>query len=840
MPLAELFDDVWRDVRVAFRNLRAAPIVGFAAVASIALGIGANTAIFSVINSLLLRQLPVRDPARLVLLSDTRFEHVRAWSYPVWAEIRRRPDLFERSAAWSFARFNLASGGETQFIDGIFASGSFFETFGVPPLIGRTFSDPDDVRNGGAAGPIAVISYGLWQTRFGSAPDVVGHSLTIDGVPFTIVGVTPASFSGPEIGRRFDVIVPLEIEPRVRGADSSLDSSGTTFLTIVARLRSVQSIDEATAGIRAAQPQIRDATLGDIGQFGSREATDRYLKAPFVLSPGAKGYSGARDLRVLYQRPLVALMVVVVLLLLVACVNVANLLVARAIARRHELSVRLAIGATRFRLVRQLLLEVFVLYALGATAGLAIAMWSSRMLVHQLSTGANRIFLDLALDARVLGFTIGITVLTTLVFGSAPAIRAARVPPIEALKRHGRSSDGQAPAVLSGALIVVQVALSLVLVFAAGLFVHTFVSLSARPLGFDPARVAIVRIDGHRSTSRPAERLALYERAREAVTALPDVENAGLSLTIPVSGRQFTPLVEISGVADTRGPVWTNLVSPGWFDALRIPRIAGRNLTDADRVGTARVAVVNESFVRKFAAAKNPIGMTLTLYPRTARALGPFEVVGVVGDAVYSSLRDPVPPTFYLALAQFDYLTELGIREINLTFLSRTDSPSQLTRNVSTAIADVDPQLSLTFSPLLGQVSAALTQERVVAQLSGCVSVLALLLAGVGLYGVAVQAATSRRTEIGIRMALGATGARIMSVMFKRAFVPVSVGLVLGTIASLWAAKLVGSLLYGVEPRDLRTLVVAVAVLVTVAGLATWFPVRRAVRAEPGAVLHEA
>jgi putative ABC transport system permease protein len=365
------------------------------------------------------------------------------------------------------------------------------------------------------------------------------------------------------------------------------------------------------------------------------------------------------------------------------------------------------------------------------------------------------------------------------------------------------------------------------------------VSLSARPLGFDPARVAIVRIDGHRSTSRPAERLALYERAREAVTALPDVENAGLSLTIPVSGRQFTPLVEISGVADTRGPVWTNLVSPGWFDALRIPRIAGRNLTDADRVGTARVAVVNESFVRKFAAAKNPIGMTLTLYPRTARALGPFEVVGVVGDAVYSSLRDPVPPTFYLALAQFDYLTELGIREINLTFLSRTDSPIQLTRNVSTAIADVDPQLSLTFSPLLGQVSAALTQERVVAQLSGCVSVLALLLAGLGLYGVAVQAATSRRTEIGIRMALGATGARIISVMFKRAFVPVTVGLVLGTIASLWSAKLVGSLLYGVEPRDLRTLVVAVAVLVTVAGLATWFPVRRAVRAEPGAVLHE-
>jgi hypothetical protein len=323
------------------------------------------------------------------------------------------------------------------------------------------------------------------------------------------------------------------------------------------------------------------------------------------------------------------------------------------------------------------------------------------------------------------------------------------------------------------------------------------------------------------------------------VAALPDVENAGLSLTIPVSGRQFTPLVEISGVADTRGPVWANLVSPAWFDTLRIPQIAGRRLTDTDRAGTARVAVVNESFVRKFAAGKNPIGLTLTLYPRTPRALGPFEVVGVVGDAVYSSLRDPVPATFYLTLPQFDYLTALGIREINLNVRSRTDAPLELTRSVSAAITTVDPQLSLTFSPLLGQVSAALTQERVIAQLSGCVSVLALLLAGLGLYGVAVQAATSRRTEIGIRMALGATGARIMSLMFKRAFVPVIVGLVLGTIASVWAVKLVGSLLYGVEPRDLGTLVVAVAVLVTVAGVATWFPARRAVRSEPGAVLHE-
>jgi putative ABC transport system permease protein len=525
--------------------------------------------------------------------------------------------------------------------------------------------------------------------------------------------------------------------------------------------------------------------------------------------------------------------------LLIACVNVANLLVARAIARRHELSVRLAMGATRARLIRQLLSEVFVLYGLGAAGGLAVALWSSRVLVHQLSTAGNKIFLDLSLDRRVLAFTIMVTVVTTLLFGSAPAFRAARVAPIEALKRRGRTGEGQVPAALSGSLIVVQVALSLILVFAAGLFVRSFMSLSTRPLGFEPERVAIVNIDAHRSTSPPAERLAMYERVREAVRALPDVDGAALSLTVPVGGRQFTPLVEISGVADTRGPVWANLVSPGWFDTLRIPRIAGRDLTDADRAGTTRVAVVNESFVRKFASGRNPIGVTLTLYPQTARALGPFEVVGVVADAVYSSLRDPVPPTFYMSLAQFDYLTELGIREINLNVRSRTESPIQLTKSVSTTITNVDPQLSLTLSPLLGRVSAALTQQRVVAQLSGCVSVLALLLAGLGLYGVAVQAAASRRTEIGIRMALGATGARIMSLMFKRALVPVAAGVALGIVISLWAAKLAGSLLYGVESRDIGTLSIAVIVLLTVAGLATWFPARRAVRTDPGVVLHE-
>jgi putative ABC transport system permease protein len=379
-----LVDELWRDLRLAFRTLRATPIVTVVAIVSLALGIGANTAIFSIIDSLLLRRLPVKDPARLVLITDDAPTHVRTWSYPIWTEIHQRQELFERSAAWSFTQFNLASRGETQLVDGIWASGSFFETLGVPAFVGRTFSDADDRPGPQSDGPVAVIGYGFWQRRFGAAPDIVGRALMLDDVPSTIVGVTPPDFAGPEVGRSFDVIVPVGNEPLARGRDSFLDSSGITFLTIIARMRPDQSLESATAGLRRVQPQIREATLGDIGRFGSRAAIDRYLKAPFALAAGATGYSGARDLRGQYERPLLTIMAVVVLLLLIACVNVANVLTARAAARRHELSLRVALGASRWGLARQLLAESAVLSAIGTALGLGLAWWSGPVLVGQL------------------------------------------------------------------------------------------------------------------------------------------------------------------------------------------------------------------------------------------------------------------------------------------------------------------------------------------------------------------------------------------------------------------------------------------------------------------------
>ena len=828
------------DLRLAVRALLATPVVSLVAALSLALGIGANTAIFSLVNSLLLRALPVKAPQQLAMMTDgtvmSNGTGRRSWTNPIWEQMRSRRDLYDGLFAWSNQRFNLAAGGETLFVEGLWASGGMFDTLGVPAMLGRTFTPADDTRGGGPDGAVAVISYSFWQRQFGGAADAIGKRLDLERVGFTIIGVTGPDFFGPDVGRAFDVAVPIGVEPLVRGKESWLDARSTWWLTVMARLKPGQSVDAGTAAIRGVQPPIREATMPLDWRPSDK---DRYLKEKFTLVAAGTGNSSMRQR---YTRPLLTLLVVVGLVLLIACANIANLLLARATARRHELSVRVALGASRWRLARQLLCESFVLAGSGAAAGMLLASWASRLLVRQLSTQTNTVFLDLSPDWRVLAFTIGVTVATALLFGTVPALRASGVAPIDALKEHGRGTSSDSRAGLASGLIVAQVALSLVLVVAAGLFMRTFSSLSGLHLGFDRDRVLLVTINAQRTEIPPADRLATFERIRQRVLAVPGVASAAVSLVTPVSGSTWDNRVDISDSVDLperERQSNFNAITPGWLTTFGTPLIAGRDIADGDRKGTPPIAIVNQTFARKFLNGASPIGHTVTTGGAGPGAEPPREIVGVVGDAVYRALREPVPPTMYVPLAQLDESRRPAPASMSVSVRSATGNPALLARSVSAAITGVNRDLALTFRPLVDQVNASLTQERIVAMLAGFFGALALLLAAIGLYGVTSYAVSRRRTEIGIRMALGAAPGGVVRMVLSRVTLLVVIGVAVGGALSLWASKFVESLVYGLEPRDPATLAGAAVVLAAVGAIAGWLPAHRASRIDPAEVLRD-
>jgi putative ABC transport system permease protein len=826
------------DIRLAIRSLRATPLVTLVVVASLALGIGANTAMFSILNSLLLRALPVERPDRLVLLlSNPTIAVSTPFSNPVWEQIRdREMDLFESAFAFSRrpVRFNLALGGQTDFVDGVFASGRYFETLRVKPLAGRTFTADDDRRGGGTQGPVAVISHGLWQRRFGGSA-IVGRTQTIDRVPFTIVGVLPPDFFGTDVGTIADIVVPLGTEPLLRGRDSMLDRPTTSALQLMARLKAGQTLTSAEQALRTVQPQIREATMPANMNASARA---RYLSTPFGLQPASGGTSA---MRARYRQPIFAIAAVVGLVLLIACANVANLFLARASDRRHEFSVRLALGAPRWRLARQQLVESLVVALAGTAGGLLLARWASQVLVRQLSTYAAPVFLDTRLDWRVLTFTVAVATGVALLFGVVPALRASRTEPIDAIRERGRGTAGERGIGFGGALVAGQVALSLVLVVAAGLFIRTFTTLAALNLGFEREGVLLVRLDTPPAVVPAADRPALFQRIVDAVRATPGVGHAAISEITPVSGTITDAYVEVDGaprLAPPQNITYRNVITPGWFATYGTRLVAGRDFDDRDQAAAPPVAIVNETFARRFLQGGNPVGRRIR-NPSSAPGVTPpwVEVVGVAGDAAYLTLRERVPPTMYVPLAQreptgsFPFLT-LSVR-------AAAGSPAALSRAVGDAIARVNANVSITFTPLTQQVDAALVQERVVALLSGSFGAIALLLSALGLYGVTSYAVNRRRMEIGIRMAIGAAPSRVVRLVLGRVAALLIIGVIAGAGVSVWASTFVASLLYGLEPRDPATLVSAAAILIAVGAFAGWLPAYRASRIDPAEVLRE-
>jgi predicted permease len=820
------------DFRDAWRALRGTPLVSLVAILSLALGIGANAAMFSIVDALVLRSLPVRQADRLAFLFDD-VSKASFWSHPIWESIERRPEMTDGAFVFSGFRFNLAGSGEVDPADGLYGSGRMFDVLGVDAVLGRTFTTADDVPGGGPDGPVAVISHGFWERRFGGRSDVIGQRITMDGVSFTVIGVTGPQFSGPEVGRSFDVAVPLHAERLIRQWRTNLGSH-SSWLQVMFRLAPGQTSAQATSALRLAQAQILEETR----PTGRRpDELARYLSNPLTIRPGAT-VSGIRDQ---YEKPLFALMAIVGLTLLIACGNIANLLLARATARRHEFSVRSALGASAVRLGRQLLAESALLAGIGATLGILVAFLGSRFLVAQLSTTTNRafnsVFIDVGIDWRVLAFTAAVSCATALLFGVVPAFRSARAAPVEAMNEQGRGTSS-ARGSFAGSLVIAQVALSLVLLVGAGLFVGTFTKLSGRELGLDREGIAVIDIGSDKAGVDTVGRIAMYEQIVQSVRALPQVSSAALSSITPVSGSNSTRrMLRVAGpaAAEADRRVWMNVVSPGWFSTMGTRFVSGRDFDARDRPGAQAAVIVNETFVRKHFGTENALGQLIVEEPASFANPLPFEIVGVVQDAVYRSVREPVPPTMYWPVAQ----QARPPLVMSLMVRLRTGAIASISRAASDAIVGVNANLTTSIRPFSDIVDAALSRERLVARISAFFGVLALILAALGLYGVTSYSVNRRHTELGIRMALGTTPAAVMRLVLSRVSALVGLGLLFGTLFSIWAAQFASALLYGLEPRDAPTIVGSALVLSAVAGMAAWLPARRAARIDPASVLRD-
>jgi putative ABC transport system permease protein len=820
--------DLVQDVRFGARTLRRSPGLLIAALLSMGLGIGANAATFSLVDAIMLRALPVHDPGRLVVVRGGD------WTNPIWEATRELAGPRMAGAlAWGTEQFDLSGGGEIDPAAGLVVSGAFFDTLGVVPAAGRLLAPRDDRRGGGTEGWPVVLSHAFWQRRFQGDPAAIGRTLALDQRAFTIVGVAPPGFHGVTVGRTFDVAVPIAALGALRRgqSESPLDSRSWWWLQMMFRLRPGQTLDEATAALRAVQPQVRVAAMPS--NFPADMQKD-FLSEALALDPAPSGLS---TLRGQYRQPLYVLMGIVGLVLLIACANIANLLLARAAARRHELAARLALGASPGRLVRQLVAESLVLAAPGAIAGLMVAAWGSRFLVAQLTTTNSRVTLELPLDWRLVGVLVLLSVATAVIFGLVPAWRARRIDAADAVSAgtYGRVTRRGA---VSGSLVVGQVALSLVLVVAAGLFGRTFSALATRDLGFEPAALHLASVNAGRVDK--ARRPAMTAALREAALRVPSVTAAATSVVEPMSGGAWNTRGGVIGgptLSRRDSGILLNALTPGWFATLGMRLIAGRDV-DARDAGGPPIGVVNEAFVRRFVPDARTAAGALGRRVRFEVGPGAFaevEIVGVVEDAAYRNVRETFTPTLYRPTAQLEDLPPF------LTIAVRTPPAglSGLQAALTRAIREVDPSLAITHRRMADRLRDQLTQSRTIAVLSSFFGLLALLLAAIGLYGITSYGVNERRREIGIRMTLGAGRTAAEGVVLSRVTKLVALGIALGLAATLLLSPIIQTLLYELEPRDPVTMSVAAGVLAIVGLLAGWLPARRAARIDPAQVLRE-
>ena len=828
-------ETLWQDLRYGVRLLRRNPTFAVVAILTLALGTGANTAIFQLVNAVRLRTLPVERPEELVEVRIVKAPHGRTGQFmgtrpslsnPLWERVRAEQQVFSAMLAWSTTTWNLAPGGEVRLAQGVFVNGDFFQTLGVHAALGRLTASGDDVK--GCAEPGAVISDAFWRRELGADPSATGRSLLLDGHSFPIIGVTPPSFHGLEVGRSFDVAMPICAEPIFRGARSGLARSDVWFLASFGRLKPGVTIEQASAQLNAISAGIFPTIVSP--RYDAATAKD-FATFKLGATPAATGISG---LRTDYGDSLNILLGVTALVLLIACANLANLMLARATAREREIAVRLAIGASRTRIVRQMVSESLLIAVTGALAGLILAQWFSGVLVAFLSTDDAPAFVDLAPDVRVFAFTAVVAFAACMVFGLTPALRATRTSVASTMKAGSRGqSETRERVGLRRALVVVQVALSLVLVFGALLFVRTLRNLTHLDPGFRAEGVVMANLDYRKAGISLDTIPAVDRRVLERLRAVPGVDAAAAVWSIPVGGNFWNESVVVGG-APQPGSVNFNRVGPGYLETMRTPLLQGRDFSAQDTLQSPTVAIVSQSFAAKYFPGRSAVGQTFQVAAAVGQPRPVIQIIGVARDTKYGDLREAFEPLAYLASTQADE------PDVAPSFVLHASTPlPTVTAAVTRALGEINPAIVVQYVVLDRQVRASLLRERLMAGLSGAFGALAMLIATVGLYGVMAYTVARRRVEIGIRMALGADQRSVVRMILRDATVLLGAGVLIGAALAIYAARSAGALLYDLKPSDPATLAAAVATLASVTILASWIPARRAARLEPTAALRE-
>jgi predicted permease len=798
-----------------------------AAVLTLALGVGANTAIFQLIDAVRLRMLPVKAPHELaeVRMADMEgarggFARMPSVTNPVWEQIRERQQAFSGIFAWGTDSVNLAPGGEVRSARMLYVSGDFFNTLGVEPALGRLFTTADDQRGCGETG--LVISHEFWQREYGGDANVLGRKLTLGDHSFEIIGVTPAGFFGMEVGRSFDLALPVCAVALVRGNNNFL-SGIMWWLTVTGRLKPDWSLERANAEMQAISPGLFEAALP--ANYPPASVKD-YLGSELMAVPAGSGVS---QLREEYEQALWLLLAIAGLVLLIACANLANLLLARASAREREIAVRQALGASRGRVVRQLLAESLLLAAAGALLGAGLAQALSHLLVAFISTSTDPVFLDLAADWRIFGFAAGLTVLTCLLFGLAPAIRATRVEPGVVMKSGGRGITASRERFsLRRALVVAQVALSLVLVAGALLFSRSLGRLLTVDTGFRQDGILMADVNFRRLNLPPARYPAFKDELLDRIRAIPGVEAAAIAHQVPLLGWGGGSVWMDGHEAGQAQNTSLSRVGPDYFKTLEIPLRAGRDFDARDRLDTPNVAIVNEAFARKFLNGANPVGHRFWVEAGPGDPDTLYEIVGLVGDTKYRDLREEFRSIAYYAAAQNSGAGPGG------RILIRSGLPQpEMVAAVKYILGDTSPAVTVSFQGLKPMIEATILRERLMATLSGFFGLLALLLACIGLYGILSYGVASRTNEIGIRMALGARSRDVLWLILREALLLVTIGVAVGLPIVFAVTRLASTLLFGLTPTDPVSLLLAALLMLAVAMAAGYLPSRRATRVDP-------